>query len=97
MSVHGYQNDPDGTSFLAPLSFLLSAILHPTVRQAFQPAGFGDFPAAKTTGQECPANPQTWKSALQGAVFWCGCQIALVSISSHSLNRVVMVFGAKPA
>jgi ATP-dependent helicase HrpB len=36
------------------------------VAQAFQPAGSGDFPVARSAdGQECPPNPQTRMSALQ--------------------------------
>jgi ATP-dependent helicase HrpB len=36
-----------------------------SVAQAFQPAGSGDFPVARTTGLESPVNPQTGMSALQ--------------------------------
>jgi hypothetical protein len=43
------------------------------VGQAFQPAGSGDFPVARSnTGLESPVNRQTGKSALQGwPREWC--------------------------
>jgi 1,2-beta-oligoglucan phosphorylase len=39
------------------------------VAQAFQPAGSGDFPvpSGRSTGHECPVNPQTGMSALPGS------------------------------
>jgi hypothetical protein len=39
-------------------------ILSRRVEQAFLPAGSGDIPVARFTGQESPVNPQTGMSAL---------------------------------
>src|SRR6266542_7033056 len=53
------------------------------VAQAFEPAGSGDFPVARSwsTGLESPVNPQAGKPALQ-AGSWedlppCGCRVSI--------------------